>query len=151
MHETILIALLAALAAAAATYFWLQTRASPAPALIPQVEEPERLQDLIEATVGTTGETYFYALVRELSQFLHLDSVFLASCIDDEADGYQTLAYWCDGSYIMNHRLSLPRKLSGDSGRAEPGFPASFKSRHATDQVADVACGLGARAHAGAR
>jgi diguanylate cyclase (GGDEF)-like protein/PAS domain S-box-containing protein len=115
MPETILIALLAALVAAGLTRYWLQGRKQPHSDPSPQCERG-RQQDLIEATVGTTGETYFYALVRELAQFLQVDAVFLASCIDDESQGYETLAYWCDGSYIMNHRVSLQQSLSGESG-----------------------------------
>ena len=49
---------------------------------------PSPLNGLIEATVGTTGETYFYALVRELAQFLQIDSVFLASCAEGDGDDY---------------------------------------------------------------
>jgi diguanylate cyclase (GGDEF)-like protein/PAS domain S-box-containing protein len=113
MSEIVLAALIAALAAAAATHYWMRRR----PALEPepaQSDEKARLQDLIEATVGTTGETYFYALVRELSQFLRVDAVFIANGIDDEQQDYQTLAYWCDGSYVMNQRISLQRSLCGE-------------------------------------
>ena len=115
MPETILIALVAALTGAVSTRLWMRDRVVKAPAQS-RPDDRGRLQDLIEATVGTTGETYFYALVRELSRFLQVDSVFLASRIQDEAHGYQTLAYWCDGSYIMNHRLSLQNSISGRGG-----------------------------------
>ena len=80
------------------------------------LDRKDRLHGLIESTVGTTGETYFYALVRELSQFLSVDSVFLATCIDDELQSYQTLAYWCDRSYVMNHNVSLLTIPCGESG-----------------------------------
>ncbi|MDJ0779989.1 MAG: EAL domain-containing protein [Gammaproteobacteria bacterium] len=76
----------------------------------------DRLQRLIEATVGTTGETYFYALVRELAQYLPIDAVFMAGCVDDETRAYQTLAYWSDGGYVMNHAVSLANCPSGESG-----------------------------------
>jgi PAS domain S-box-containing protein len=81
-----------------------------------QLDRKDRLHGLIESTVGTTGETYFYALVRELSQFLSVDSVFLATCSDDELQSYQTLAYWCDRSYVMNHNVSLLTIPCGESG-----------------------------------
>jgi diguanylate cyclase (GGDEF)-like protein/PAS domain S-box-containing protein len=115
MSEAILIALIAALVGAVLTRYWMQERTAQ-PATEPPQDEHGRLQDLIEATVGTTGETYFYALVREMSLFLKVDAVFLANCIDDEQQGYQTLAYWSDGSYIMNRRVSLQHSISGESG-----------------------------------
>ena len=91
MPETILIALVAALIGAALTRFWMRSRQPELPDP-PSPDERGRLQDLIEATVGTTGETYFYALVREVSRFLQLDAVFIASKINDQPQAYQTLA-----------------------------------------------------------
>ena len=66
-----------------------------------------RLHALIEGTIGTTGETFFYALVRELSQYLNVDSVLVASRSLDESSSYRTQAYWCDDGYIMNQTISL--------------------------------------------
>ena len=115
MSEAILIAVVSALVGAALVHYWMR-RAEPQ-ALPKQDDDPRaRLHGLIEATVGTTGETYFYALVRELSLFLRVDAVFLAACVDDETQSYQTLAYWCDGGYIMNHKLSLRHSPCGDGG-----------------------------------
>ena len=111
MPETLLVIVIAALIAA----YWYRGRASSEPTS-PRPEANGRLNGLIEATVGTTGETYFYALVRELAQFLGVDAVFLASSVDGENDGYRSLAYWSDGSYIMNQALTLPRSLGGESG-----------------------------------
>ncbi len=111
MPETIMLAVIAVLAVA----YWYKTRAVSQLASQQQAHRG-RLGGLIETTVGTTGETYFYALVRELALFMRVDAVFLANCIDDEEGSYQSLAYWCDGSYIMNHRVSLPRSLGGESG-----------------------------------
>ena len=114
MPEAILIAAISALAAAGLVWYSMKAAVrNPGSATH---AESSRLNGLIEATVGTTGETYFYALVRELALFLQVDAVFLASCIDDEEQGYQSLAYWCDGSYIMNHRLSLQHSLGGEGG-----------------------------------
>ena len=115
MSEAILIAAMAALAAALIATCWIKTRAARQLASQQQAERA-RLRGLIEATVGTTGETYFYALVRELALFLRVDAVFLASSVDGEEQSYQSLAYWCDSSYIMNHWLSLKPDLCGDSG-----------------------------------
>ena len=115
MPETIIVATISALIAAALVWYSMKGRSTPQPTAAPPAER-SRLNGLIEATVGTTGETYFYALVRELAQFLNLDAVFLASCIEDEDQGYQSLAYWCDGSYIMNHRVSLQHSLCGEGG-----------------------------------
>ena len=115
MVEAILSAVVSALVSALLVAWWIKTRAARQLASQQQAERG-RLHGLIDATVGTTGETYFYALVRELALFLRVDAVFLASCIDDEEQSYQTLAYWCDNSYIMNHRLSLQNSLCGESG-----------------------------------
>jgi diguanylate cyclase (GGDEF)-like protein/PAS domain S-box-containing protein len=115
MPEALIIAAMSALAAAGLVWYWMKgstTSQSPEP----QPQDRSSLHGLIEATVGTTGETYFYALVRELALFLKVDAVFLASCIADEDQGYQSLAYWCDGSYIMNHRVSLQHSLCGEGG-----------------------------------
>ena len=81
-----------------------------------QESHKDRLYNLIEATVCTTGETYFYALVRELSEFLSVDAVFLAASVDTERQTYQTLSYWCDGGYIMNHSVSLQNSPCAESG-----------------------------------
>ena len=115
MPETIIIAAISALIAAVLVWYSMKDRSTPQPT-VAQPDEHSRLNGLIEATVGTTGETYFYALVRELALFLNLDAVFLASCIVDEEQGYQSLAYWCDGSYIMNHQVSLQHSLCGEGG-----------------------------------
>jgi len=115
MPEALIIAAMSALAAAGLVWYWMKgstTSQSPEP----QPQDRSSLHGLIEATIGTTGETYFYALVRELALFLKVDAVFLASCIADEDQGYQSLAYWCDGSYIMNHRVSLQHSLCGEGG-----------------------------------
>ena len=106
MVEAILLATVSALFSAGLTWFWLKEYVAKK-VLKQQESRKDRLHSLIESTVGTTGETYFYALVRELSQFLDVDAVFLAANEDLEQQAYQTLAYWCDGGYIMNHSVSL--------------------------------------------
>ncbi|MCP4878158.1 MAG: EAL domain-containing protein [Gammaproteobacteria bacterium] len=115
MAEAILLIALSALFSAGLTWFWASHLAAGR-AHRQQQEHRDRLHGLIESTVGTTGETYFYALVRELSQFLSVDAVFLAACDDEQQQSYQTLAYWCDRVYIMNHTISLHNSPSGDSG-----------------------------------
>ena len=115
MAEAILSAAVSALISSLIVAWWIKARAARKLAGQQQAER-DRLHGLIDATVGTTGETYFYALVRELALFLRVDAVFLASCIDDEEQGYKSLAYWCDSSYIMNHRMSLQNSLCGESG-----------------------------------
>ncbi|MGD8348186.1 MAG: EAL domain-containing protein [Gammaproteobacteria bacterium] len=115
MIDAILIAVAAALSSAVITWFWLRGYAVQRARRM-QEQRKDRLHGLIEATVGTTGETYFYALVRELSEFMSIDAVFLAVCVDEEMQDYQTLAYWCDGGYIMNHPLSLRHSPCGDNG-----------------------------------
>lgn len=71
------------------------------------VSDSNRLHTLIEGTIGTTGETFFYALVRELAQYLDINSILIASRDKDNPGSYRTHAYWCDDSYIMNQRISL--------------------------------------------
>jgi diguanylate cyclase (GGDEF)-like protein/PAS domain S-box-containing protein len=115
MIDAILLAVAAALLSAVTTWYWVRGYAARRARKI-QEERKDRLHGLIEATVGTTGETYFYALVRELSQFLSVDAVFLAVCVDDDRQEYQSLAYWCDGGYIMNHPLSMRHSPCGENG-----------------------------------
>ena len=115
MTDTIVLVVVTALASAVLTWFWVRGRAVRQ-ARTEQAARKDRLHGLIESTVGTTGETYFYALVRELSQFLGIDAVFLAVSIDDDHHAYQTLAYWCDGGYIMNHPLTMKHSPCADDG-----------------------------------
>ena len=90
----------------------------PKSAQASELSEPHnrQLPNLIEDTFGATGEAFFYSLVRELSQFLSIDAVLLASCEDEHQGIYRTLAYWCDGSYIMNHAISLLNSPCEDIG-----------------------------------
>jgi type II secretory pathway pseudopilin PulG len=115
MIELILVAVISALVSAGLAWYWTRGFATKQ-AHKNQQQHKDRLHGLIEATVGTTGETYFYALVRELSRFLSVDAVFLATCVDDDQQNYQTQAYWCDGGYIMNHSVSLQNSPCGESG-----------------------------------
>ena len=89
MVEAISLAATTALISAFVTWYGLR-KFLEKKVRLQQLDRKDRLHGLIESTVGTTGETYFYALVRELSQFLSVDSVFLAACIDDELQSYQT-------------------------------------------------------------
>ncbi|MDH3218138.1 MAG: EAL domain-containing protein [Gammaproteobacteria bacterium] len=115
MIEAIAAASFSALVGAGLTWYWIKGVEAKR-ARRRQQDSKDRLHTLIEATVGTTGETYFYALVRELSEFLSVDAVFLAALVDDAQQSYQTQAYWCDGGYIMNHPVSLQHSPCGDSG-----------------------------------
>lgn len=115
MVEAILLAIVSALLSVGISWYWLKGLAAKQ-ARKQQDNRKDRLHSLIESTVGTTGETYFYALVRELSQFLSVDAVFLAVCVDDEKLACQTQAYWCDGGYIMNHAISMQNSPCGESG-----------------------------------
>ncbi len=115
MIETILVAAAAALLSTAITWIWV--RAHLAKKTRQQLQERNnRLRALVESTVGTTGETYFYALVRELAQFLSVDAVFIAACTDEAEQIYQSQAFWCDGGYVMNQSMSLKGGPGGDSG-----------------------------------
>ena len=115
MVEITLAAVAAATLSAALTWIWIR-RFQAQVADRRARDTHDRLQRLIEATVGTTGETYFYALVRELAQYLSIDAVFMAGCVDDESRAYQSLAYWSDGGYVMNHPISLANSPSSESG-----------------------------------
>jgi diguanylate cyclase (GGDEF)-like protein/PAS domain S-box-containing protein len=114
MVDAILIALLSALIGAGLVWLWTQSSANRKDP--PENLNHNRLHQLIESTVGTTGETYFYALTRELSRFLSLDAVFLASLSDESQQSYHSLAYWCDDGYIMNHSISLLHSPMGEGG-----------------------------------
>lgn len=67
----------------------------------------DSLHSLIEGTVGTTGETFFYGLTRELSKYLSVDAVFIAGRINDRPHEFKTIAFWCDDGYIMNQSVTL--------------------------------------------
>ena len=75
------------------------------------------LHSLIEGTVGTTGETFFYGLTRELSKYLSVDTVLVAGRTDDRSKGFKTIAYWCDDGYIMNQSVFLDQApFEGNDG-----------------------------------
>ena len=90
----------------------------PKSELVSKLPQPQNRQvpNLIEGTFGATGEAFFYSLVRELAQSLNIDAVLLASCEDDHQGIFRTLAYWCDGSYIMNQTISLLNSPCEDTG-----------------------------------
>jgi len=73
----------------------------------PEGSNDSHLHALIEGTIGTTGESFFYALVRELAQYLDVNSVLVASRNAGDNTSYRTLAYWCDNGYVMNQAISL--------------------------------------------
>lgn len=78
--------------------------------------DDNRLHTLIEGTIGTTGDTFFYALVRELAQYLNLDAVLIACHTDGDPLSYRTQAYWCDESYIVNQTISVADSPCTGSG-----------------------------------
>ncbi len=115
MIETVTVAALSALVSAGLVLFWIKG-VEARRRRRQRAERKDRLNCLIESTVGNTGETYFYALVRELARFLSIDAVFIAARNDDSQQSYQTHAYWCDGGYIMNQGVSLLHSPCGESG-----------------------------------
>ncbi|MCP4488217.1 MAG: EAL domain-containing protein [Gammaproteobacteria bacterium] len=78
--------------------------------------DDSRLHTLIEGIIGTTGETFFYALVRELAQYLEIDAVFIACRRGDDTLNFRTQAYWCDEGYIMNQTISIADSPCTDGG-----------------------------------
>lgn len=64
-----------------------------------------RLHSLVVGVSASIGESFFYSLVRELSQFLEIDAVFLASSPDQSI--YKTEAFWCDGGYVKSLSFSM--------------------------------------------
>ncbi|MCP4430277.1 MAG: EAL domain-containing protein [Gammaproteobacteria bacterium] len=97
-----------------------------------------QLHTLIEGTIGTTGESFFYALARELAHYLQVDSIIIASCEEAGSHNYRTHAYWCDDGYVMNQSISLADCPAGSAGgfwnlqnSASDMFPQSdlFQSR----------------------
>ena len=107
MTELILISGVAIAITIAVLWFWMREREKTDQHANQPISDDSRLHTLIEGTIGTTGETFFYALVRELSQYLKMDAVLVASLSDDDPLSYRTQAYWCDDGYIMNQTISI--------------------------------------------
>jgi len=107
MTELILIMGAAFAITIAVLWFWAREREKPARHTPSSITDDSRLHTLIEGTIGTTGETFFYALVRELSHYLDVDAVLVASRSEDDPLSYRTQAYWCDNGYIMNQTISI--------------------------------------------
>ena len=84
---------------------WLAWRKTQVKAGDIRDPDDSRLQSLVEGVSASIGDTFYYSLVRELSQFLEIDAVLLASSNDRLS--YRTQAYWCDGSYIKSQSFSL--------------------------------------------
>ena len=76
-------------------------------AQIDKAHQKNSLHSLIEGTVGTTGETFFYGLTRELSKYLSVDAVLIAEGTGDKSGEFKSIAFWCDHGYIMNQPVSL--------------------------------------------
>jgi diguanylate cyclase (GGDEF)-like protein/PAS domain S-box-containing protein len=92
-----------------AVWLW-KTKATLEEKLCEQLDITQRqdsLHRLIEGTVGTTGETFFYGLTRELSKYLLVDAVLIAGCTGDKSSEFKSISFWCDHGYIMNQRVSL--------------------------------------------
>ncbi|MEM7563457.1 MAG: diguanylate cyclase, partial [Pseudomonadota bacterium] len=78
-------------------------------------ESPQSLHKLVEATHGTSGETFFYAMVRELSRYLSIDAVFIGGVVDARQQSFRSLAYWSKNGYVMNQAISLLHGPDGDA------------------------------------
>lgn len=107
MTELILIILVTFAIAMIALVLWIRGSNNTREFKHRSITDDNRLHILIEGTIGTTGETFFYALVRELAQYLNVDAVFIACRSEDDSLSYRTQAYWCDESYIMNQLISV--------------------------------------------
>ncbi|MFV2032630.1 MAG: EAL domain-containing protein [Gammaproteobacteria bacterium] len=94
-----------AVIAIAGVLVWQARRKKPVNPGYRRVLDDNRLYSLVEGISASIGETFFYSLARELSQFLEIDAVFLASRHDQNV--YHTQAFWCDGSYIKSQTFSL--------------------------------------------
>ncbi len=93
---------------AGALFWWLRRRERYRERTqVSTANDSSRLHTLIESTIGTTGETYFYALVRELAQYLEVDSILIAGRDENNLASFRTQAYWCDDGYIKNQAISL--------------------------------------------
>ena len=101
----------------AGVWFWLFKKHNQQLDIPRQVDPASnQLHTLIEGTIGTTGESFFYALARELAHYLQIDSIIVASCEEAGSQSYRTHAYWCDDGYIMNQSISLANSPSGSAG-----------------------------------
>ena len=107
MTELIILCSFAFAIAVVVLWFWTREREKSTQSSNQSISHDGRLHNLIEGTIGTTGETFFYALVRELSQYLEVDSVLIASRSESDPLSYRTQAYWCDDGYIMNQTISI--------------------------------------------
>jgi len=107
MLELILVAGASIVITVVALLSWQKMSGKPVPEIQATESENTQLEFLIEGTFGSTGETFFYSLARELAQFLSIDSVILACNEDHQSEDFRTLAYWCDDSYIMNQAVSV--------------------------------------------
>ncbi len=107
MSEMLIVSCIAFAIVVAAFWIWLRAQRKQVNVHGKAISNDNRLHTLIEGTIGTTGETFFYALVRELAQYMEIDAVFIASRRVDDALSFHTQAYWCDEGYIMNQTISV--------------------------------------------
>lgn len=114
VEVTLLVGIVIALVAA---WLWKSKTAleEKLSAQVDKAQQKDSLHSLIEGTVGTTGETFFYGLTRELSKYLSVDAVLIAGCSGDQSSDFKSIAFWCDHGYIMNQRLTLEHAPFEDS------------------------------------
>ncbi len=116
MSEVIVISCILFAASIAVFWVWPRMREQQGKAKVSATPDDSRLHTLIEGTIGTTGETFFYALVRELAQYLEIDAVFVACSRADDTLDFRTQAYWSDECYVMNQNISIADSPCMDGG-----------------------------------
>lgn len=67
----------------------------------------QSIRFLIENTISVTGKEFFYTLVKNISEILGVNYVFIAKCIDTEGTKVRSLAFWEKNKYAENIEYGL--------------------------------------------
>lgn len=66
------------------------------------------LGEIVAGTTGTSGESFFRALVRHFAAALNVPVAFVTECVDQPATRLRTLAFWSDGKFADDFEYGLP-------------------------------------------
>ncbi len=62
-------------------------------------KDKDMLHSLVQGTSGATGDAFFFSLVKELSNYMNVDYVFIAIKKKNQNNVYTSLAHWSKNHY----------------------------------------------------
>jgi len=93
------------------------------------------LQSLVQGTSGATGDAFFYSLVKELSNYMHVNHALIAVKQKHTSCSYTTLAHWSKDHYKTEEEIIILNKVFGSNSFCyiEENFETQFSCQIAQD------------------